>query len=171
MERVKVFTAAVFSAAIGAMILVGTVGAKGASSRDFVAGTASVPLPDFPAPGDTTVETITVSAQVGKKGPKGVILFESPISSIPVAKATVTCVSVVGDLAIVGGTFKTPFTYLGATVNQFAVVIQDGSPDAIHPLPFRDVTRPPGFQPCNTEVRSVFPVSSGNYVVHDGDGT
>ena len=157
----KVFTAAVFSAAIGAMILVGTVGAKGASSRDFVAGTASVPLPDFPAPGDTTVETITVSAQVGKKGPKGVILFESPISSIPVAKATV----------IVGGTFKTPFTYLGATVNQFAVVIQDGSPDAIHPLPFRDVTRPPGFQPCNTEVRSVFPVSSGNYVVHDGDGT
>jgi hypothetical protein len=144
-------------------------GGSGAPSgpRGLVAGKAKVTFSDYPSPGDQTTEETSVYASNGPLGPRGVIWFRSPLSSIPVARANVTCLTVDGGEARVGGRFSRPFTYAGSRMAQFLLVIQDTTPDLILPVLFRDAPRPPGFSPCGVNLPSVrFPVEAGgDYVV------
>ena len=171
-----------------ALAVVGVAGAAlvapdGSSGRGMpynsVFGAVNVPLTDFPDPGDVTNEQILVFAQDGPTGPRGWIVFRSPLSAIPVAVADVTCLVVIGNDAWVGGKLRQPFVYGGQgsfpanTITHFSVRIRDNGPpvngarDAVHPVVFRDVPRPPAFSPCNIgDFNNVlFPVSHGDFVV------
>ncbi len=163
---------------------VGLVAPDGSSGKgvsyNSVVGAVNVPLTNFPDPGDVTNEQILVIAQDGRNGPRGLIVFRSPMSAVPVAVADVTCLVIVdNDDAIVGGTFRQPFVYGGqgsfpaATITHFSVRIRDnglpvkGARDAVHPIVFLDRARPPTFSPCNIgdAFSNLFPVSHGDFVI------
>ena len=153
-------------------------GAKGVSYNTVV-GAVNVPLTNFPDPGDVTNEQIAVAAQDGPNGPRGLIVFRSPLSAIPVAVADVTCLVVIGNDAWVGGKLRQSFLYGGqgsfpaSTITHFSVRIRDnGAPvggvrDAVHPVVFVDRPRPPTFTPCEIgDFNNVlFPVSHGDFFV------
>jgi hypothetical protein len=154
-------------------------GSSGQGSPDSsVTGAIKVTFQNFPAPGLSTTEHIAISAHDGPNGPRGSIVFQSPLAAIPVATVTVTCLVVSGNEAWVGGTFKEPFAYtvsLGsppARIVHFGVQLLDhgppGSrtPDEVHPVVFDDRPRPPTFSPCNFDL-PLFPVDQGNLGVRD----
>jgi hypothetical protein len=169
--------------AVVAVAGVGLVAPDGSSGtgmpQTFVFGAVNVPLTDFPDPGDVTHEQIVVAAQDGPNGPRGLIVFRSPLSAVPVAVADVTCLVVIGNDAWVGGKLRRSFLYGGQgsfpanTITHFSVRIRDNGPpvngarDAVHPVVFIDRPRPPTFSPCNIgDFNTVlFPVSHGDFVV------
>jgi len=156
----------VVALAVAAAALAGAAGAD--SPYEFVAGSAQLVIPNYPTAGATTTEQFAVSGHNGPNGPSGVIVMHSPLIPEGVAIADVTCVEIVGNRAVVGGSFRQPFTYLGETINQFAMIIEDNGPgnDLIHPVVFRAIPRPPGFQPCGIQ-QPLLPIDTGNYVISD----
>jgi hypothetical protein len=149
--------------------------ASGQSPNDSVTGSVTATFPDF------TTEEFDVSAHLGKDGVRGTIEFRSPFAAVPSATADVTCLVVSGSEARVGGTFRTPFDYTipGVATSRIlyiGILLHDngppghGSADVIHPVVFDDRPRPPTFTPCNLPELQLFPVDSGNLVVHDADG-
>src|SRR6266699_5422113 len=70
--------------------------------QDFVTGSGWVSYTDFPTPGQTTVEQNIVSAHAGPLGedPRGTLVLHSQFGD---QIATVTCLHVTGDRAVVGG--------------------------------------------------------------------
>ena len=169
--------------AVVAVAAVGLVAPGGSSGKgsdyNSVHGSVIVPLTDFPDPGDVTNEQIAISAKDGPDGPQGVIEFRSPLSSVPVAVADVTCLVVIGIDAWVGGKLRQTIVYGGQgsfpanTITHFSVRIRDNGPpsngvrDAVHPVVFLQRDRPPTFSPCNIGDfnNQLFPVSNGNFVV------
>jgi hypothetical protein len=176
------FALAVALAVVG-VAAVGLVAPDGSSGKgvgyNSVHGAVTVPLTNFPDPGDVTNEQIVVSAKDGPDGPRGSIVFRSPLSAVPVAIADVTCLVVIGNDAWVGGKLRDILVYGGQgsfpelTIAHFSVRIRDNGPpvngvrDAVHPVVFLDRPRPPTFTPCEIgDFNNVlFPVSHGDFVV------
>jgi hypothetical protein len=150
---------------------------SGAAAPAFtsVSGSGKVTFFDFPEAGVDTTEQFEIAAHDGPHGPTGSIVIHSPLYSTVVGHVDVTCISVSGNDAVVGGTFRAPFTFLGTTISHFSIAIHDngppaagGEPDEIHPVEFVAKPRPPGFSPCNLPpnvLRLLFPLDSGNFVV------
>ena len=178
MQRRLLFVLALLVGTISGLTLAGASSGQG-SPFTSVHGAVNVPLTDFPDPGDVTNEQIVVSAQDGPQGIQGTIEFRSPLSSVPVAIADVTCLVVIGIDAWVGGKLREPIVYGGqgsfpaSTITHFSVRIRDnghprnGVRDAVHPVVFLQRDRPPTFSPCNIgDFNNVlFPVSHGDFVV------
>ena len=83
-----------------------------------------------------------------------------------------TCIVVNGNDAVVGGTFREPFTFLGSRISQVGIMIHDnGSPRSgparrDPPGRVRSAGRGrPSFSPCNLHLPTEFPLDSGNYVL------
>jgi hypothetical protein len=161
---------AVAAAVGGALALPGSSGAR-SSAFTSVTGSGKVTFPDFPSAGVNAIEQFAVSAHDGPHGPTGTIVVHSPLYSIDPGIVDVTCIVVNGNDAVVGGTFREPFTFLGSRISQFGIMIHDngspgaGLPDEIHPVEFVDRPRPPSFSPCNLHLPTEFPLDSGNYVL------
>jgi hypothetical protein len=160
-------------ASVAALVLPGVSSGQG-WPYDSVAGAVKLLIPNYPAPGESTTETMVFAATNGPSGTKGVILFRSPVADTPAALVDVTCLRVSGNEAWVGGTVRNPFLYVSqrgqppSKILYFAIQMQDnaGAPDAVHPVVFDDRPRSPTFTPCNIQ-QPLFAVS-GNLVVHDG---
>lgn len=169
---------AVVATAVAGLVSPGGSSGQG-SPYNSVNGAVKVTFPDFPAPGESTTEQLVISAHDGPRGPKGSIEFRSPLAEVPVAKADVTCLLVTGSEARVGGTFREPFLYTArrgdpaVRISHFLVQLLDngspgqGTPDAVHPVVFREVQRPPTFSPCQIQQLLLYPVDQGNLVVND----
>ena len=141
-----------------------------AESRDVVVGAATATFPDFPTPGESTTEAFLVAATSGPSGenPRGLITFISPLLERKVALASVTCLVVSGNRALVGGRFARLVTYLGQDFRWFELIVQDNgqAPDTIGAAIYED-NRPPGFTPCQDQP-SNFAINAGDYRVVDG---
>jgi len=171
----KRYAAALGVALLGALALAAGSGGQG-TSFDRVTGTAQATFPNYPGPGLSTTERMTVVADNRGGVAKGVIWFQSRLSEIPRVRVDVTCLVVHGREAWVGGDFERPFLYASneglppIRINQFAMQLVDGGPagelDGVHPVVFRAVPRPPGYSPCNIQY-PLFPLNGGNLIVHD----
>jgi hypothetical protein len=141
-----------------------------AEGRDVVVGAATVTFPDFPSPGQSTTEAFLVAATSGPSGEnaRGLITFVSPHLERKVALATVTCLVVSGDRALVGGRFPRLVTYLGQDFRWFELIVEDNgpAPDTIGAAIYED-NQPAGFTPCQ-ENPSNFAIRAGDYKVVDG---
>ena len=176
MQARAVVVAAIVAALVALFAAVRTSEAPPVAS---VTGSVKLTIPDYPAPGLTTVEQMMISAHDGPNGPAGSIEFRSPQSNVDVAKVDVTCIVVSGNEAWVGGTVREPFDYVSrlgdpaSRITHFGIQLRDngspgqGVPDAVHPVVFVDRVRPPTFTPCNI-AQPLLPVSSGNLVVNAG---
>ena len=166
--------------AAGAVALWLSVGSGAASpAYPAVTGAVKLTIPNYPAPGVSTVEQMIVDAHQGPNGVSGSIEFRSPQADVPVAKIDVTCLVVTGNDAIVGGTVRQPFNYVSSAgqppsrITFFGIQLRDdgppgaGTPDVVHPVVFVDRTRPPTFTPCNIS-QPLLPVTSGNLTVATG---
>ncbi len=141
-----------------------------AESRDLVVGAATATFPDFPTPGESTTEAFLVAATSGPSGenPRGLITFVSPHLERKVALASVTCLVVSGNRALVGGRFPRLVTYLGQNFRWFELIVEDNgqATDTIGAAIYED-DRPSGFTPCQDQ-GSNFAISAGDYKVIDG---
>jgi hypothetical protein len=167
------------AALVGALALATPSGAR-ESRFASVTGSGRVTFANFPEVGVSTTEQFAVEAHDGPQGPTGSIVVHSPLYSIAVGKVDVNCIRVDGNVAIVGGTFREPFEFLGARISHFGIVIHDNGapgsadgdqPDEIHPAEFIDRPRPPTFSPCNLPpnlLALLFPLDTGNFGVSPG---
>lgn len=178
----KVRLVLTFALAVLVSAVVGLVSPGGSSGQgspyDSVSGAVKVTFPNFP-PGQSTTEQLIVTAQDGPEGVRGSIEFQSPLDDVGVRKADVTCMRVVANEALVGGTFREPFIYGGQpgfpASRLLYIVVQlrdNGSPghsvpDEVHPVVFDDRPRQPNFSPCNIPPQVWYPVDQGNFIVHD----
>jgi hypothetical protein len=160
----------------GAGVALGAPGGNGNGNgppEDVVVGSGKI---TFPAsdPFPEVTEQYVVSAHSSPAGddPQGQITVHSPLAESNEEKADVTCMTVTGNLAHVGGTFEHPFQYGQFQIRWWEVIIQDNGPpgqaaDAVNSFAFIDRPRPPGFSPCNFDAPPDFPVGEGNYDVYD----
>jgi hypothetical protein len=143
-------------------MLVGPGAAAAAPPGPSIHGSGNVFYPDFPTPGSSVTERVTINASLGPSGrPRGQILVLSPFGD---TKAEVTCIRVVGDTVYVGGPLIPGFdVYLGNTQAQLAVGIRDGAPDIVASAIFRrsDVNT------CDvlSAFEPIFAVGEGNFIV------
>lgn len=164
MRFLVLFLVAAVAAAVPA-----AVGAEPGS--DFVVGAGDVAFTDFPSPGVTTAERFVVSAHADADGQNahGSMILNSPLGD---QRAVVTCLVVIGDTVVVGGTITSGFSYMGLSISHLAFLVKDngegqGAPDLASGYSF--ITRPPGFDPCAATVGAPIPYDvSGNFVVNDG---
>lgn len=171
------FPLAVAVSAVVGLVSAGTSGGQG-TPYDSVSGAVKVTFPNFP-PGQSTTEQLVVTAQDGPEGVHGSIEFRSPLDQVGVRKADVTCIRLVGNEALVGGTFRDPFIYGGqpgfpaSRLLYIVVQLRDngspgqGAPDEVHPVVFDDRPRQPNFSPCNIPPQVWYPVDQGNFVVRE----
>jgi hypothetical protein len=140
--------------------------------QDIVTGSGTVVDPE-----GGIREQFTVSAHSGEQGddPSGYVILRSPFLNTP-AKGRVTCMSVHGNRADVGGVFDDPVVYDNLAIHWFHWIIDDngppgtGAPDLITPFIFRSDTHPPDFDPCSIFLAPIFPLDQGNFEVKDGAG-
>jgi hypothetical protein len=164
----------VLAVLVASAILVGAGAPTGAGasaeSRDVAVGAATVTFPDFPTTGESTTEAFLVAATSGPSGesPRGLITFVSPHLERKVALASVTCLVVSGNRALVGGRFPRLVTYLGQDFRWFELIVVDNgpAPDMIGAAIYPD-NQPTGFTPCQ-ENPSNFVIKAGDYKVVDG---
>jgi hypothetical protein len=141
--------------------------------HDSVTGSGWVAFTDFPSAGVTTTEQQIISAHSGPNGEdaEGTMILHSPFGD---QRVNVTCLVVTGNTAIVGGEITSGFIYLGQRMKYLVALIQDNgqgryAPDLASGYIFRDIPRPPGFEPCTPVAGApiVYDVVRGNYVVND----
>jgi hypothetical protein len=159
-----------------AVIAAGAAGIASAAAppQDVVVGSGWATFPDFPNPGESVTEQFIVSAHSGPLGedPHGQITFHSPLLASGHAKADVTCMTVTGNRARVGGVFSEPVIYIGLVFGWFELIVEDNGPpghgtDRTTSFIFFDRPRPPDFSPCNFDGPTEFAVEQGNYTVTD----
>jgi hypothetical protein len=115
-------------------------------------GSGTATFPNFPNPGESVTEQFIVSAHSGPLGedPHGQITFHSPLLTSGHAKADVTCMTVTGNRARVGGVFSEPVVYMGLVFRWFELIVEDNGPpghgtDRTTSFIFFDRPRPPDF--------------------------
>jgi hypothetical protein len=149
------------------------VGVAAEPPHDSVTGSGWVAYTDFPSPGVTTTEQQIVSARSGPNGehPEGTMILHSEFGD---QRADVTCMVVAGNVAIVGGEITSGFIYQGVRMKHLVFLIQDNghghdARDTASGYIFRDIPRPPGFEPCTPVLGAPIgnEVVRGNYVVND----
>jgi hypothetical protein len=134
-----------------------TVTAPGGNSQDYVTGSAKF---------ESLAAHVIVDAHSGPAGedPRGKFYLEQDVGDIR-EWATVTCLFVSGNQAVIGGIVErslTPVFPVGTPLYQF--VRDNGSPGTSDSsLTFVAVTR----YVCQIPFPVGFQVTSGNYVVHD----
>jgi hypothetical protein len=170
----------VLGVAAVAVAVAGAIGARASDSAPppaAVEGSGWVAFTNFPSPGETTEEQLIVSARIGPDGEaRGTMIQHSPFGDV---QAEVTClIEVDANTAYVGGTITRGFEYLGVKVSHLAIGIDDNGqgndpPDLVAGAIFRDLPRPPDFNPCTVlqPFPPVFVVVRGNYVVGNGPPT